>query len=306
VDGPRTYSGTRWAPRYFAAQSLAFLAWWAALLLVPSWRDPFRPAAAHDLDLLAFALPDLAVAVPLGLVAAATFARAPGWCRATAWAAAGAVAYSAAYVLAWAVLRDGGWLAVAPMVPAATLSVFFALDLSADALPVFRRARPRSAAGNLAVTGLYIALFWSVFLGVIPWCIAFVERKLGVPALAFPLQRAVAAVLFAAASAVALWSGATMARRGGGTPLPMDATTLLVVSGPYRLVRNPMVATGLLQAAAVGLWLGSWTTLAYAVAGGVLWDQFVRPAEERDLAVLFGADYDAYRARVKCWVPKFR
>lgn len=310
VDGPAaptaTYSGTRWAPRYFAAQSLAFAAWWAALLSVPGWRAHFRPAAADDLDLLAFALPDLAIAVPLGLVAAATFGRASGWCRAAAWAAAGAVAYSGAYVVAWAVLRDGGWLAVAAMVPAAVLSVFFALDLSAGALPVFRRAKARSAAGNLVVTAVYVVLFWGVFLGVIPWCIAFVERKLGVPTFSFPLQPVAAVALFAAASALGLWSGSIMARRGAGTPLPMDAANRLVVSGPYIWVRNPMVLSGLTQALAVGLWLGSWTTLAYVLVGGLLWDRFVRPAEERDLAALFGAEYDEYRARVRCWVPRLR
>ena len=41
-----------------------------------------------------------------------------------------------------------------------------------------------------------------------------------------------------------------MAVTGRGTPLPFDAARDLVVSGPYRLVRNPMVVAGLTQSLA--------------------------------------------------------
>ncbi|MEM6337020.1 MAG: isoprenylcysteine carboxylmethyltransferase family protein, partial [Bacteroidota bacterium] len=75
------------------------------------------------------------------------------------------------------------------------------------------------------------------------------------------------------------------------------------VRGPYRCVRNPMAVGGLSQGLAVGLWLGAWSVFAYVVAGGLLWHVFVRPIEEADLAARFGSRYEAYRRRVRCWIP---
>src|SRR5699024_5059518 len=110
-------------------------------------------------------------------------------------------------------------------------------------------------------------------------------------------------VLVAAASLLGVWSAVTMARLGRGTPLPGAMAHHLVVAGPYRWVRNPMAVAGIVQGAGVGLLLGSWLVLLYAVVGGVLWHLLVRPHEERDLAERFGQEYEHYRARVRCWLP---
>lgn len=55
-----------------------------------------------------------------------------------------------------------------------------------------------------------------------------------------------------------------------------------MIAGPYRFVRNPMALAGVTQAAAVGLMLGSWLVVAYAVIGSSLWNHVVRPGEEAD------------------------
>lgn len=301
---PKTFSGTRAAPMYFAAQALAIAAWWVALLARPEWREAFRPPGAEDADLLAFILPD-AIVVALSLVAAAALWRGHAWGAPLAWGVAGAIGYATAYLVAWATLRDGAWLAVVAMVPAAVLSAFFALDSSPN-VRVFRKAKRRTRAGHLAATALSIVVFWGFFLFVLPPAIAFVERKLGIAGYAFPSQAWSPWLLFAAASALGLWSGVTMASRGEGTPLPMDGTNALVVGGPYRWIRNPMVVAGLSQGLAVVLWLGSWLGLAYVALGAILWHLFVRPAEERELAHKFGAPYDRYRASVPLWIPRRR
>jgi protein-S-isoprenylcysteine O-methyltransferase Ste14 len=94
-----------------------------------------------------------------------------------------------------------------------------------------------------------------------------------------------------------------MALRGRGTPLPAQTARDLVVVGPYRWVRNPMAVAGALQTASVGLWVGSWLVIVVAVAGAVVWNQLIRPAEEADLAARFGASYRRYTAQVRCWIP---
>lgn len=96
-----------------------------------------------------------------------------------------------------------------------------------------------------------------------------------------------------------------MSTRGDGTPLPSAATTRLVTSGPYRFVRNPMAVAGIVQGVAVGLILESWLVVAYAIAGSLAWNRFVRPVEEADLVAKFGDEYLACGSRVRCWIPSF-
>lgn len=63
---------------------------------------------------------------------------------------------------------------------------------------------------------------------------------------------------------------------------------------------------GLLQGAAVGVWLGSPLVLIYVLTGGLIWDAVVRPLEEHDLQLRFTDAYLAYQKRVRCWLPKLR
>ena len=86
--------------------------------------------------------------------------------------------------------------------------------------------------------------------------------------------------------------------------MPLECTHRLVISGPYCYIRNPMSAMGIAQGLAVGLYLGSTLTIAYAAAGAIMWNYLIRPWEERDLAERFGAQYEQYRRSVPCWVPR--
>ena len=169
---------------------------------------------------------------------------------------------------------------------------------------LFCPSAPSSTRVHVAWTLAQSAVLWALALGVGPWVIVRVEQALGlVPAVA-PGQRAAAAALFLTASGLNLASGVAMARHGDGTPLPTMCARRLVVRGPYRWLRNPMAVFGLSQGLAVALWLGSPGTVAYVVAGGVVWHALVRPLEEADLERRFGDAYGAYRRHVRCWVPR--
>lgn len=173
-------------------------------------------------------------------------------------------------------------------------------------MQVFTPAAERTAAANLASTCAQTMVFWAVFVAALPWAIVQVERALVVPGFAFAGQQLVAVMFGVFAGALNLWSGVALAIAGRGTPFPTQTARELVVSGPYRWLRNPMAVGGLGVGFAVGLYVGSWMTLAYAVAGGVIWHLVARPMEEDDLARRFGADYEHYRRRVRCWVPRLR
>lgn len=166
-----------------------------------------------------------------------------------------------------------------------------------------REARPASARWNVAKTLVQTACFWSFFLFAIPPLVLLVEDAIGLVAWRFdaPLSRAAGVLLFALCGTLGLWSGITMAIVGAGTPVPFDCPRALVVRGPYRMTRNPMVIAGIGQGIAVGLFLGSPLVIAYALCGAVVWNAVVRPWEERDLASRFGSAYETYRRDVPCW-----
>lgn len=294
------------ASSYFLLQGLSTVAWWALLALWPATRAWFLPPHNHASALLAFSVPDLTLLAGGSLVAGALARRGSGWALPLSWLVAGAVDYATLYVMAWAALGGGGWFGFVAMAPMALVSTALALDLAAQQLPLFRQAGAASPRWNVIKTVLYIAAFWSLFLGLVPGFLAQIQAQLGWPRFGFAGQRALATGLFAAMSAFGFGCGWILARRGDGTPLPLDATRRLVMRGPYAYVRNPMVISGLGQAVAVGMVLGSVLVLGYVALGGAMWNWVVRPAEEDDLLGHFGDEYTHYRREVRCWIPRLR
>ena len=169
-------------------------------------------------------------------------------------------------------------------------------------MQLFREARPASQATYAWWTAGQSAVVWALALVVVPFAVTRMEAALGVPGFAFGGQLPAAVVLFLASSALNAWAGASMVRHGQGTPLPTACAPRLVVRGPYAYLRNPMATFGLGQGVAVGL--GSWGMLAVVLLVGAGWHGLVRPAEERDLDRRLGADYRAYCAHVRCWLPR--
>jgi protein-S-isoprenylcysteine O-methyltransferase Ste14 len=91
--------------------------------------------------------------------------------------------------------------------------------------------------------------------------------------------------------------------RGKGTPAPLEATSRLIESGPYAMVRNPMYLAAALFFLGQAILMDSGILLIYsslmifAYHLGVIW------LEEPALARRFGARYAAYCARVPRWLP---
>lgn len=85
-------------------------------------------------------------------------------------------------------------------------------------------------------------------------------------------------------------------------PIRIERSARLVVSGLYRISRNPMYLGLLLVLSGFGLWLGSLTPFLVVVAVErilVLWQ--IRH-EEAVLAEKFGAAYRNYAQRVRRWL----
>jgi protein-S-isoprenylcysteine O-methyltransferase Ste14 len=102
------------------------------------------------------------------------------------------------------------------------------------------------------------------------------------------------------------WCVWHFARHGRGTPAPVDAPRRLVIGGPYRVVRNPMYGAVLAVIAGQAALFRAPALLAYGVAVATGFALFVRLYEEPHLRRTFGAEYEAYAARVGRWLPRRR
>lgn len=93
---------------------------------------------------------------------------------------------------------------------------------------------------------------------------------------------------------------------GQGTLAPWDPPRRLVVQGPYRFVRNPMISGVLLTLAGEALVLtsrphGAWALLFFAING-----IYIPLFEEPMLAQKFGDAYREYCRHVPRLVPRLR
>ncbi len=149
---------------------------------------------------------------------------------------------------------------------------------------------------------LAIGLLPVVVTLVVPAAIVRQDRPVEVRwALALP-----GGALIAAGLALVVWTIALFGTVGKGTLAPWDPTSRLVVRGPYRHVRNPMISgvLGILLGEAV--LLGSvpllvWFGLVFAVNA-----VYMPLVEEPGLRRRFGEDYETYKAHVPRWVPRLR
>ena len=93
---------------------------------------------------------------------------------------------------------------------------------------------------------------------------------------------------------------------GKGTPAPFDAPRRLVISGPYRYVRNPMyLGAGLvLTGRAILFAKFSAVLAAYAAAIIVVVNLFILFYEEPTLRLKFGDEYYEYCKNVRRWTPR--
>jgi protein-S-isoprenylcysteine O-methyltransferase Ste14 len=113
--------------------------------------------------------------------------------------------------------------------------------------------------------------------------------------------------LLAAAVALACWAIASFAHAGTTTePGAPERATVLVRTGPFRWIRNPMYLS--LTCILIAQTLGTTTPFVWP-----LWlllplylTRFQILPEERALAARFGSEYADYRQRTGRWLPRLR
>lgn len=292
-----------WGRGYFVVQAVAGAAWWVGVFASPWVRETtlggLDPVAVAAADIPLFVIASAVAAggvrtagvvatgwtllVAVAMAAYATFSGQAGWGAVLMVGAAGG-SLCALSLMLWGRIPTG-WIVRGPFAPR---------------VAVARATRGR----HVALTFAQMVVFWGFFLALVLLVIFPLEQRWGV-GLTLPWPTVVIGICaLVLGSALGIWSAATMSILGDGTPLPSATANRLVISGPYRWLRNPMALAGVGQIVGMGLLLGSWFVIVFGLAGSLIWNYAVRPHEEADLEARFGADFVAYRANVRCWIPR--
>jgi protein-S-isoprenylcysteine O-methyltransferase Ste14 len=90
--------------------------------------------------------------------------------------------------------------------------------------------------------------------------------------------------------------------RAGGTAGMEVPPQRIIDFGPYRFTRNPMYLGHLIFLTGLAITFWSWFALIVLAVRAVWFHRRVLHDEAR-LEKIFGAEYAAYRSRVKRWIP---
>ena len=271
-------------------QAALLCLWWAGLSISSEFFAVFQFDGIPSVSFWSFFAADLIFIVSLSLI------RAYSKRVQIEFVILGAFGYATIYCWNASFLTSSGYLSSGVMTLGLAYNIFLCFSSC-----LFRN----SSSGlllNATKTLVQIVCIWSVALVVIPFVL--LDSFGNAYSLNLGLPTAMGAGLFLLASVLGLASAFYMVRDGAGTPLPLDQTNKLVVSGPYRFVRNPMAVAGISQGLAIALIFQSVALLIYSLLGGLVWHLVVRPFEEADMVTRFGESYLEYRSKVACWIPK--
>ncbi len=136
------------------------------------------------------------------------------------------------------------------------------------------------------------------------WWTGEVEPGWGLPGAGAVFAALLGVALLTAGIALVVWTVQLFGTVGKGTLAPWDPPTRLVVRGPYRHVRHPMISGVLLVLVGEAALLGSVPLLLWAAAVFGVNAVYLPLLEEPRLRRRFGPEYEAYCAAVRRWVPR--
>ncbi len=97
-------------------------------------------------------------------------------------------------------------------------------------------------------------------------------------------------------------------KKGQGTLLPLSKihTQHLVIVGPYKYVRNPMIIGVILTILGESLIFESLGIFIFAIIFFILNLIYIPLLEERGVLSRFGQEFIQYKREVNGWIPKFK
>ena len=139
---------------------------------------------------------------------------------------------------------------------------------------------------------------------VIPYLILYISKfQYNIPNI---IQIIFGIILFIFGLFLAIWTMILFNTIGKGTLAPWAAPKHLVVEGPFKIVRNPMI-TGILSIlTAESLILNSINLFYWMIIFFIINCIYFKLFEEKQLERNFGQEYLEYKKKVPMWIPKFK
>jgi protein-S-isoprenylcysteine O-methyltransferase Ste14 len=126
----------------------------------------------------------------------------------------------------------------------------------------------------------------------------------GLEGVVTPLLVVLGLALIGAGLALSVWTARLFARIGIGTPAPWDPPRRLVVQGPYRYVRNPMITGVMAVLLGEAVVLGRPSLLIWFAAFVAINHVYFILVEEPGLIRRYGDEYREYKSEVPRWIPR--
>ncbi len=103
-----------------------------------------------------------------------------------------------------------------------------------------------------------------------------------------------------------IWATYLQWKVGKGTPAPNASTDKLVVTGPYKLCRNPIELGAIFYYLGVGTLIDSLAVgIVCMILGFLIGTFYHKFVEEKELKLRFGKEYDEYKSKTPFLFPKF-
>ena len=95
-------------------------------------------------------------------------------------------------------------------------------------------------------------------------------------------------------------------KEGKGTLAPWSPPQKLVITGPYKYIRNPMIASVFFVISGMALVFTSVGLLIWALCFYIINTVYFIFSEEKGLVKRFGDQYIEYKQNVPMWFPKIK
>lgn len=166
----------------------------------------------------------------------------------------------------------------------------------------FAEQRAMRKAFAIPATAIFLILAPGIVAGYVPWLMTHwrFESSSWEP----DWLRWFGAVLIAVGVIALIECFARFALRGRGTPAPVMPTEILVTSGLYRYVRNPMSVAVFVLVFGQAMLFAKKHTMVYAICVWLAFAVFVLLYEEPTLRRRYGEEYRKYCHNVPRWVPR--
>lgn len=137
--------------------------------------------------------------------------------------------------------------------------------------------------------------------GLIPlWIVGF--KMSHITDQTWQLQHYTGAIIFVIGFVIMIWCIRSFAVKGRGTLSPADPTKKLVITGLYRLSRNPMYVGVVLILIGEAIYFHSTSLWIYVAAVFIMFNIFIVLVEEPRLRKDFGESYTSYCQSVRRWI----